>query len=260
MAFGVDLSHIPTIPGLDAVQSVTSSGISETTKGLVTSLTEDRSALFQNPMISSITTTGSTIEALQGKLQSIANGDEINDRISAGDATTFLSTSGILDVQTTLSNFLSHTGRLSGVLKGQGINLPGLEDVLSIGKQMNDYVNILSAGSGCLSIIGGATGLYSDEVMNSQSESIANMISSISRGAATIADITALLSDVSNLVQGIIDKDSLFLQNCLTQLRDAALAATLEFVFQDPCAKFVLETVANRNPGGILTKIVSPIR
>jgi hypothetical protein len=260
MSFEVDLSHVPSIPGLESVVSVPSSGIAESTKDLVNSLTEDRSALFQNPMVNVITTANNTLDSLESKLQSIANGDEINDRITSGEANTFLSGAGILNIQTSLSNLLSHTNRLSGVLKGQGIELPGLEEVMSIGKQMNDYVNILSAGSGCLNIIGGSTGLYSQTTVNSETNKIADMIERISRGAATIADITEMCADMSNLVQGIIDKDSQFLQNCVTQLRDAALAAALEYVFQDPCAKFILETVSNNsNPGGILTKLVGPV-
>lgn len=257
--FEVDTSHIPNIPGLSTISSSPTSGVASSTKELINSITTDRESLFSNPMVNVITSANNSVIAVKEKLESIRDGFEINDRISSANANTFLSGSSILNVQSSLFELLGHTNRLSGVLKGQGVELPGLEEIISIGKQMNDYVNILNAGSGCLSIIGGATGLFSGEVINDETNKVADILDRISRNAATIADITEIFDDLSNTVQGIIDKDSQFLQNCVTQLRDAALATALEYVYSDPCAKFVLETVANRNPGGILTKVVGPI-
>lgn len=255
MAFeSLSFDHIPSIPGLDSVVSTPTSGISDSTKGLVSAL-QDRTALFENPMVNTISSTNETLTDLQTKLGAIASGSDVNTQISAGEATTFLAGSGFLDVQTSLANLLSHTDRLSGVLRGSGISSPGLEDILSIGKQMNDYVNLLNAGSGCLSIIGGATGLFSQPAVDQKASQIAELIERISRNAANIADCAELLFNIAETVQGIIDKDSQFLQNCVTQLRDAALASVLEFVYSDPCAKFLFENVQNRNPGGILSHL-----
>ncbi len=256
MPFGVDTSGIPSIPGLSDVVSTPSSGLAGSTKDLMTSLVDSRSSLFANPMTNAIGSTSSSIESLQSQLTSIADGSLINPLISAGDATTFLGGSSILDVQTGLGNLLSHTDRLSGVLKGAGVSTPGLEEILSIGKQMNDYVNLLNAGSGCLSMLGGCTGLFSQNDLAAQTAPLITLLDNIARNIATIADIIETLSNLKQFVDGIISKDSQFLQNCLNQLQSAALAMGLEYVFQDPCAKFLLESVANRNPGGILNKLV----
>jgi hypothetical protein len=259
MPFGVDTSGIPSIPGLDSVQSTPTAGISDSSKSLMTSLVEDRSSLFANPMVNVIDTTGSSLDQIVGQLGDIASGDVINPSITQGEATTFLAGTDILDAQTALGNFLSHTNRLSGVLKGAGIDAPGLEEIMSIGKQMNDYVNLLNAGSGCLSMIGGATGLFSGDAFNSAISNLVAISEAITRGVATIADIAETIAGLKDMVLGIISKDSQFLQNCVNQLQAAALALALEYVFQDPCAKFLLETVQNQNPGGIMTKLVAPI-
>lgn len=256
MPFGIDTSGIPSIPGLSTVSANPVSGITGKTKELITAMTEDRSALFANPMVNVVTSTNNTLDQLKGQLESIADGSIINEKISAGDASTFLSGPTILDAQTALGDFLSHTDRLSGVLKGAGVSSPGLEEILSIGKQMNDYVNILNAGSGCLSMVGGATGLFSGPDIDSKASAIVNVMENINRGVATIANISEAVSGLKDLVLGIISKDSQFLQNCLSQLQSAALATALEYVFQDPCAKFVLETITNKNPGGLVSRLV----
>jgi hypothetical protein len=85
------------------------------------------------------------------------------------------------------------------------------------------------------------------------------LLSRIERGAATVADVTNTIVGVSNLIRGIADKDSQFLQNCINQLQGAAVALTLEALDRNPCAHFVLDTIKNTNPGGVLDVLSKPI-
>lgn len=259
MSFGVDTSFIPNIPGLSTVQSTPTAGISDTSKDLMTTLVTDRASLFQNPMTNVIGTTGSSLDQIVGQLGSIADGSVINPSITQGEAQTFLAGTTISDAQVAIASFTSHTNRLSGVLKGLGVDAPGLEQIVSIGKQMNDYVNLLNAGSGCLSMIGGATGLFSLEEFNDQISKLVAISQAITRGLATISDIAETIGNLISMIEGIISRDSQFLQNCVNQLQAAALAFALEYVNSDPCAKFLFETVSSRNPGGLLTKLAAPI-
>ncbi len=256
MSFGLDTSGIPNIPGLATVASTPTAGISDKAKDLMTTLVDDRASLFANPMTNAITSTNATIDELRGLLTSISTGSSNTVSISANDASTFLLGTSLSDLQTSMGNLLSHTGRLSGVLTSSGIEAPGLEHIISIGKQMNDYVNLLNAGSGCLSMIGGCTGLFSQDDLAKQTSQIDDVIDKITRNVATIADVGEAVNNLRSFVEGIISKDSQFLQNCVTQLKQAALAMALEYAFKDPCAKFVMEQVSNRNPGGLLNKIV----
>jgi hypothetical protein len=142
-----------------------------------------------------------------------------------------------------MSNFLGHTNRLSGTLKGAGINAPGLEQVLSIGKSMNDMVNVIDGAKGCLNIIGGMTGLFSGDDIDSAANEIADIVNKIDKGIATIADITATVVGIATIVNAIISKDSQFIENSIEQLKSAALATAIGAIVKDPCGKFIMETV-----------------
>lgn len=258
MAFDLDFSHIPS--GLSVPFLPTSpTGISSVSKSLVDKITSDPGSLFSNPMIGSVNLLGDSATRLETRLQSIASGELINGSITQAEASDYLSLDPIQDVRTSMGNFMMHTNRLSGLLKSQGIQAPGLQQILSIGTQMSNMLTLLGAGSDCLATIGGATGLFSQEAFNGFTGQVEGILSRIERGAATIADITDTLAGVSNLIRGIADKDSQFLQNCVNQLQSAAVALGLEALNSNPCAKFVFEQVANRNPGGLLNVLGKPI-
>lgn len=258
MAFDIDFSHISSnipIPVLPA----STTGISNVSKALVDKITTDPGSLFANPMINSVNVLGDSVSRLETSLTNISTGVVTNESITQADASQYLSVDPLQDVRTSMGNFMMHTDRLSGLLKSQGIQAPGLQQILSIGTQMQSMMTLLQAGSGCLPVIGGCTGLFSQDAFNSFTGRVEGIMAQLERGAATIADITNTIAQVSNLIRGIADKDSQFLQNCVNQLQSAAVALTLEALDSNPCAHFVLDTISNKNPGGLMNVLSKPI-
>lgn len=241
MSFGIP-TDIPNIPGLSDVTTTTQSGFSQSSINAITDLTtQSRDVLFQNPMVDVITQVGGTADTLQDKLTLIASGSVLNNVISSSDASAFLSQGGIADLQTALSSFTQHTDRLSGVLQGSGINLPGLEQITTIGQQMNNMVNLIDGAQGCLSIIGCSTGIFSQDQISSVASSISSVINGIDQELVAITDITFAILNAKNTIQAIIDKDTNFLGQCVEQLKTAAFGLALSTAMNDPCAKFILE-------------------
>ena len=258
MAFDLDFSHIssslaiPTLP-------TSATGISGISKSLVDKITTDPGSLFANPMINSVNVLGDSVTRLETNLTNISTGASVNESITQSDAAQYLSLDPLQDVRTSMGNFMMHTDRLSGLLKSQGIQAPGLQQIMSIGTQMQSMMTLLEAGKGCLPVIGGCTGLFSQDAFNSFTGRVESVLSQVERGAATIANITDTIVGVSNLIRGIADKDSQFLQNCVNQLQSAAVALTLEALNSNPCAHFVLDTISNKNPGGLMNVLSKPI-
>ena len=242
MPFSLDTSLLPKIPNLpEGAPPV--SGLTAQSKDLISSITGNRSAMFSNPMTNTISGVTSQVGSLETKLTAISTGAITNPNISSGAATTFLAGGGIGNLKTSMSNFLGHTNRLSGTLKGAGINAPGLEQVLSIGKSMNDMVNVIDGAKGCLNIIGGMTGLFSGDDIDAAANEIADIVNKIDKGIATIADITATVVGIATIVNAIMDKDARFIENSIEQLKSAALAMAIGAIMKDPCGKFIMETV-----------------
>jgi hypothetical protein len=245
MAFSLDTTSILAITALRNLPETTPpvSGLTAQSKDLISSVTGNRAAMFSNPMTNAIGGVTSQVGSLESKLTAISTGSLVHPKISAGDATTYLAGGGIGNLKTSMGNFLGHTNRLSGTLKGAGITAPGLEQVLSIGKSMNDMVNVIDGAKGCLNIIGGMTGLFSGDDINAAANDIAGILDQIDKGIATIADITATVVGIAALVNTIMDKDSKFIENSIEQLKSAALAMAIGAIAKDPCGKFIMETV-----------------
>ncbi len=256
MAFNLDFSHIPSgleIPKLPSV----SEGFSDTTQSLLDKMTTNPGTLFANPMVRDTNFLSDSISRLETYITDVSNGSLTNPNFTASDASTFISTDPFQDVRTSMGNFLMHTGRLSGILKSQGIQQPGLSQILSIGLQMQNMMSILGAGSECLAVLGGATGLFSQDTFKSYTNDVANLLNKIERGAATLADIADQIALISNAIRGIMDKDSQFLNNCVNQLQSAALGLALESMNENPCAHFIFDTISNTNPGGFLNVLAN---
>jgi len=258
MSFTFDFSHIPSSITSPIVPASTT-GFSDISKTLVNKITSDPGGLFTNPMTNSVNFLGDSVSRVETRLTSIADGSLIDPSITQGDAAAYLSTDPIQDIRTSMGNFMMHTGRLSGLLKSQGVQAPGLQQILSIGLQMQNMTTLLEASSDFLTVLGGCTGLFSQDTFSGFSNTINNLLTRMERGAATIADITDTLVGVANLVRGIADKDSQFLQNCVNQLQSASVALVLEALNSNPCAAFVFQTVSNRNPGGALDVLSKPL-
>lgn len=249
---------MPSIPGLPTLPSVPT-GMSNPTKTLVDKMTTDPGSLFSNPMINQVNLVGDSATRIERTLTGIASGDITNGSITQADAALYLTSDPIQDVRTSMGNFMMHTDRLSGLLKSQGIQAPGLQHILSIGTQMGNMMTILNAGKDCLPVLGGATGLFSQSAFDGFFADMESVASKLERGTATIANITDVFAVVSNSIRGIMDKDSQFLQNCVNQLQQASVAMGLEALNSNPCTHFLLDTVANKNPGGVLDVLSNPI-
>jgi hypothetical protein len=255
MPFGFT-PEIPNIPGLSSVTSAVTSGFSESSKSAITDLAnQSRDSLFQNPMSGAIGFAGNSIDSLEQKLTLIASGDITNNLISISDATTFLSTTGISDLKSSLSALSLHTDRLSGVLKGAGVNVPGLEEIVTVGKMMNTMTNLIDGAQGCLNIIGGATGIFSQDQVSSTTGSIASIIDRIDKELVTISEITDVVLNAKNAFTAIVNKDTNFLGQCVEQLKTSAFGLALSTAMSDPCAKFILEQTAVPS---FLTKLQLP--
>jgi hypothetical protein len=251
MAFNLDFSHIPSSLAIPIIPS-SPQGISDVSRTLVDKITTDPGGLFSNPMINSVNVLGDSTTQIETRLKSISDGSLTDASISQLDATNFLSTDPFQDIRTSMGNFMMHTDRLSGLLKSQGIQAPGLQQILSIGTQMQNMMTLLQASSGCLAVLGGCTGLFSQDTFSGFTGQMNGVLTRMERGAATIADIAQTLSVVANLVRGIADKDSQFLQNCVNQLQAASVALVMEALNSNPCTQFVFQQISNKNPGGLL--------
>lgn len=257
--FDLDFSHIPAIGDIPVLPVSSTSGVSNVSKSLLDKITTDPGSLFSNPMVGSANLFGDSLTRLETTLTNISSGDLQVDGISQSEATAYLSTDPIQDARTSIGNFMMHTDRLSGLLRSQGVQAPGLQQILSIGVQMQSMLTLLQAGSGCLAVLGGATGLFSGDALAGFTNRVLGVLTAVERGVGTIANIVDTLTVVANLIRGIISKDSLFLQNCINQLQAAAVGLILEGLNSNPCAKFVFEQVANKNPGGLLNVLGQPI-
>ncbi len=249
--FNLDFSHIPsnlTIPTLPPIAE----GYSDTTISLVDKMTSNPGGLFTNPMTSDTNFLGDAVARIEEYVTNVSNGSITNPSFNQAEAAEFLAGDPFENVRTSMGNFLMHTGRLSGILKSQGIEAPGLQQLLSIGLQMQNMLSIVGGASECLAVVGGATGLFSQDTFKGFTTSVANMLGLLERGAATLANIADLLAQISNSIRGIMDKDSQFLHNAVNQLQSAALGLALEALNGNPCAHFVFETISNTNPGGFL--------
>lgn len=247
MAFGIPTT-IPNIPGLSGITTPPMPGLSDSAKSAITDLTSlPRSALFTNPMGGAINSVSDTVNALETKLTLIASGNVTNNVISSGDASTFLSGNGLSNLRISIGSLTSHTQRLAGVLQSGGISSPGLEEIVTIGKMMNTMANVIDGSQGCLNVIGASTGLFSQDQVNGLAGSITSIIDQIDKEVATITDITALVVNAKSYIEGIVNKDTNFLGQCVNQLQKSVLGHALAAAMSDPCTKFIIEQAANRN-------------
>lgn len=244
MPFGLDTSHIPNIPGLVGLESNATSSISSSQKNLIDSVsTKSKSVLFQNPVALAVTGLEQTIENFNELLTEISTGQIANPNITSADANNLLISANTLSGSVGIFN--THTLRLAGVLESVGVDEPGLDQIITIGQQMNRMANAIDGAKGCLNIIGGMTGLFSEEDLNAANDQINNAFARINAGLATASEVAATLLNIKNGIDRIVNLDKTFVQNSVTQLKNAALAFTIGEIMKDPCGNFIMRTVGN---------------
>jgi hypothetical protein len=258
MAFDLDFSHVPTIAGIPTTPTVTS-GVSAKSVDIMNRFTSDPGSLFQNPLTNAYNTFGGSVTRLETAFTQLSTGELVSPSISANQAQEFLDADGFEASRSAIGNLMMHVNRLSGVTKSFGLDQPGLKDILSIGMQMQNMMTLLNSARGCMGVLGGATGLFSEDSINNQANKVAEILNRVTGGIATVADVAETLQVAANTFLGIIDKDSLFLQSCINQLQTAAVGMAMEAINSNPCGHFIFEQISNRNPGGILNVLGQPI-
>lgn len=258
MAFSLDFSSVPSSLPLPTIPT-SRPGASAVSKTLVDKMTSSPSSLFSNPMTASSDAFSAGTNRLENMLKGIAANTTPNQSISQSQAAAFLATDPLQDMRSSMGNFMMHTGRLSGLAQSHGIQAPGLSQIMSIGTQMQSMMTLLEAGKGCLPVMGGCTALFSQDAIDGNSSTLVSLMEGIEKGTATIANIADKASSITNSVKGIVAKDSSFLTNCVNQLQQAALGLALESLSSNPCARFIMQTISNKNPGGVMDVLAEPL-
>jgi len=258
MAFSLDFSSVPSSLPLPTIPT-SAPGASAVSKTMVDKITSSPGSLFSNPMAGASDAFSSGVNRLENMMKGIAANTTPNQSITQSQAASFLASNSLQDMRSSMGNFMMHTGRLSGLAQSHGIQAPGLSQIMSIGTQMQSMMTLLEAGKGCLPVMGGCTSLFSQDAINGNTGTLNTLMEGIEKGTATVADIADKASVITNSVKGIIAKDSAFLTNCVNQLQQAALGLALESLSKNPCARFIMQTISNKNPGGVMDILAKPL-
>lgn len=227
-------SDFASPPGVPIITSV-----SDTQRGIFEIINDSgQAAILQNPV-------SDVINGLDSNISGIKSTITESTCLSGSDKT--LLTGSFSDLQTELGNFLTHTNTLSGVIAASTSSAtPGLDQILSVGQSLNVLSNTLNGAAGCLGILNGMTGLFSQDLLNGYGRELAGFLADINNCLADAAAIAARLLEIKNIIAGIISADQNFFANALAKLRQAALAGLLESIYKDPCGKFLLENAIGR--------------
>jgi hypothetical protein len=135
---------------------------------------------------------------------------------------------------TSISNFLDHTNRLSGIVNTTDASLyPDLNSGLSVGRQMLNITNKSDSVQNNIPIMGNFTSLYIGPDLNANYINITNDSVTLNNSLYVVdgntssnisnSQISVIISDVQDL-QTLIDtrrtQDTTFYQNSLTVLND----------------------------------------
>jgi|688.fasta_scaffold19814_3 ABC-type transporter Mla subunit MlaD len=237
MTIGFPIPSIVPIP--EVATAIGNLPINPTVRNIFEEIaTSGQASLFRNPVIQNINQVSSGIN---GIVSAISNSTCLNYTSEAKtNLTTALTGTGGLSEQVTA--FTTHVNTLSGVIAGSAGNAtPGLERILSVGRSIKDLVNTVDQASGCLGVLGNMTGLFSGEQLNGYASQLASFIEQIN---GCLADLTEILDQVNSIkaaLAAIIAADQNFFNQALETLRQAALSSLLDYMYNDPCGRFILE-------------------
>jgi hypothetical protein len=225
--------------------------ISPTSRSILNEIIENgQASLFQNPVAQNINQLSSGISGLYS---AINNSTCLNYTAEQKTSVlTALTGTGGLSEQVT--SFTTHVETLSGLITGTNGSTPNLETVLSVGRSLKDLANTIDQASGCIGLLGNMTGLFSGEILNGYSSQLAGLIEQVN---GCLADLTAILDEINAIkaaIAGIIAADQNYFNSALELLRQAALSSLLDYMFNDPCGRFVLETQIGKS--GLLSKFL----
>jgi len=243
MPIGFPSTSLIPIPSVTT--PVGSSPISSTVQDIFTSIAENgQASLFRNPVAQNINQLSSGIT----NLYDAVNNSTCANYSSGNKSSLLTALTGTGGLSEQVTAFTTHVETLSGVIAGSAGNAtPGLERILSVGRSIKDLVNTVDQASGCLGVLGGMTGLFSGETLNGYSSQIAAMLESVN---GCLADLIAIIDEINAIkaaLAAIIAADQNFFNQALETLRQAALASLLDYMYNDPCGRFLLESQIGQN-------------
>ena len=227
------------IPLPEVTTPIGNSPINSTVSNIFNDMVENgQAALFRNPVAQNISQLSSGVS---GIASAITNSTCLNYTTEAkNNLIEGLTGTGGLSEQITAFN--THVDTLSGVIAGSAGNAtPGLERILSVGRSIKDLVNTVDQASGCLGVLGNMTGLFSGEILDGYTSQLAGFLEQIN---GCLADLTEILDQVNAIkaaIAAIIAADQNFFNQALETLRQAALSSLLDYMYNDPCGRFILE-------------------
>lgn len=259
---------VPTPAGVNGLPGYMSDKAAAITN---TVLTEGRSAIFTNPMasaiggvISNISNASNTISGLTSTCFSAEELGQINTAlVGTGSPTQSLSTA--------MNDLLNHTNRLAGVATATGSSIdnimrtvgikkalegghtvPDFDKIIAVTSALNRYVNLIDAASGCINMLGGFTGLFSQNEVAQVSNTVNSVLNKVTNCLASVSEILYEINSAITIINSIIDGDTNFFQQAVDRLREAAMVSILEEIYKDPCGKFLLEQIGTQKLTGLL--------
>lgn len=238
------------------------SGVIPTTgqRDVFTTIVEKgRGALLQNPVSDAINNLSSSVTRLT---DAVTN----SPCFTAGEITNInyaLGGSGNASSLTqSISNFTLHTNTLSGLVSpGEDNPTPALETVLSVGRSLNNLNYAINSAENCLAFINNMTGLFSQEKLNGYLSQINGLLDRVNACLVSAADVISEVNSIAALIKSIVDADNNFFAQALERLRQYALAAMLDSIYNDPCGNFLLQTnVGKQALNNILSSSVDIIK
>ena len=213
--------------------------INSTVKSIFADMVEGgQSSLLRNPVAQNITLLTESINRLHTAVTTSTCGNytaEQKQALAEG-----LTGTGGLSEQVTA--FTTHVETLSGTIAGSAGNAtPGLERILSVGRSAKDLANTIDQAQGCLGLLGSMTGLFSGELLNQYSSTLAGFLAQINGCLADLQSILDEINSIKSAIAGIIAADQNFFNSLLETLRKAALSTLLDYMYSDPCGRFILE-------------------
>jgi len=229
-----------SVPIPEVSTPVGSSPINSKVQDIFQDMVENgQASLFRNPVIGNINQLSSGITGLS---DAITNSTCLN--YSSEDKTNLLTAlTGTGGLSEQITAFTTHVDTLSGVIAGSAGNAtPGLERILSVGRSIKDLVNTVDQASGCLGVLGNMTGLFSGEILDGYTSQLAGFLEQINGCLADLTNILDQINSIKAALAAIIAADQNFFNQALETLRQAALSSLLDYMFSDPCGRFILES------------------
>lgn len=197
-----------------------------------------QATLFQNPVIGNI----NRLDLGITNLVDVINNSTCLNYSSANKQSVITSLTGVGGLREQLVAFTTHTDTLAGVIAGSANNpTPGLEKILSVGRSINDIANTIEQASGCIGYLGGMLGLFSEETLEEHTSKLKELLEQVNGCLADLVAVVDQINEIKDSLAAIISADQDFYNQSLELLRQFALSSLLDYMYNNPCGRFILE-------------------